>query len=341
MLITNMLAFLKTILKVSYTKWSFPRKRESILSAKLQDSSFLPKKNEYTKIEFSVLSIFILLVILLNGNLFAQVDLPVHQSNWYINTNLQLAGGNFIYNTFDNVVSLYGGVSYQNDVFGISFSIPVVGNKNNSISQAGGMMLPIGNSKNGNGAMQGGNPGGGGMMGGGSSSTMSSSTTGNMNWGLGDLYLFSNYTILSQSDFFSDVILNAQIKFPTASTNMNIGTGQFDYGASLTLRKSFDTYVAIVDLGYLNLGDPSGITYENPFTYSFGLGKFFNDGEYSLLLYYSAYTEVVKGYEPPRQIALGLNYKISENLTLTGIGAAGLSNFSPAYTFSAGIKFGI
>ncbi len=291
----------------------------------------------------SALTVFLLILftIIINENLFAQDEQPSEHASWYINTNLQLAGGSFIYNSYDNIVSLYGGLSYQSSNFGISFSVPVIGNKNNSVSQAGGMMLPIGNSKNGNGAMQSGNPGGGMMEGSGSSLMMGSSSVGNMNWGLGDLYLFSNYTLLSESYFFSDVILNAQLKFPTASTHMGIGTGQFDYGASLTFRKSFNTYVTIIDLGYLNLGDPSGITYENPFTYSFGLGKFFNDGEYSLLLYYSAYTEVVKDYQPPRQIALGINYKVSEDFILTGIGAAGLSNFSPAYTFSAGVKVGI
>ena len=293
--------------------------------------------------------LIILLASLLNVKLFAQEEMPSNQSNWYINTNLQLAGGNFIYNTFDNVISLYGGVGYKTGNFGISFSIPLVGNKNNFISQSGGMMLPIGNSNNGYGNMSGGGTNGGGMMGGGSGSMMgsSSSSVGGMNWGLGDLYLYSNYQLVSQNDFFTDVILNANIKFPTASTHMGIGTGQYDYGASLTFRKSFDlsdelnSFVIIADLGYLNLGDPSGITYENPFTYSFGLGKFFNDGEYSLLFYYSAYTEVVKGYQPPRQIALGINYKVNQNLILTGIGAAGLSNFSPAYTFSVGVKAGI
>ncbi len=278
-------------------------------------------------------------------NLFAQEDLSVRQSSWYINTNLQLAGGNFIYNSFDNVVSLYGGVGYQSGNFGISFSIPVVGNKSNFISQSDGMMLPIGNSKNGYGNMQNSGSNGSGMMGSGNSMMGStSSAVDGMNWGLGDLYLYSNYQLVSQNEFYTDVIVNANIKFPTASTHMGIGTGQYDYGASLTLRKSFNlsdnlnSFVAILDLGYINIGDPAGITYENPFTYSFGLGKFFNDGEYSLLLYYSAYTEVVKGYEPPRQISLGLNYKISENLILTGIGAAGLSNFSPEYSFSVGLK---
>ena len=292
--------------------------------------------------------LLILLVSLLNINLFPQEELSPGQSNWYINTNLQLAGGNFIYNSFDNVISLYGGIGYQTGNFGISFSIPVVGNKNNFISQSGGMMLPIGNSKNGYGNMQNSGSNGSDMMGSGNSMMGStSSAVGGMNWGLGDLYLYSNYQLVSQSDFFSDIIINANVKFPTASTHMGIGTGQYDYGASITLRKSFDlsdnlnSFVAIADLGYINFGDPAGITYENPFTYSFGLGKFFNDGNYSLLLYYSAYTEVVKGYQPPQQIALGLNYKIGNNLYLTGIGAAGLSKFSPAYNLSAGIKIGI
>ncbi len=276
--------------------------------------------------------LIVLFTLILNNELFAQ-------EGWYVNTNLQLAGGKFIYNSYANVVSLYGGLSYQNDNFGISFSVPVVGNNNNSISQSGGMMLPIGNSTNGNGGMSGGSNGSG-MMGGGNSS-MTASSVGGMSWGFGDLFLFSNYKLISESESFSDVILNAQIKFPIASTHMGIGTGQYDYGASVTLRRSFDTFVAIADLGYLNIGDPSGITYENPLTYSLGFGKYFNDGGYSLLLYYSAYTEVVKSYEPPRQIALGINYKAGENLILTGIGSAGLSKFSPDYTFSIGIKFGI
>ena len=277
--------------------------------------------------------LLILCLVLFNNNIIAQ-------DGWYVNTNLQLAGGNFIYNTNSNIISLYGGLRYQTDNFGISFSIPVVGNNNNSISQAGGMMVPIGNSTNGSGNMTG-SSNGNSMMGDNTNSMMGSGSLSGMNVGLGDLFLLSNYQLISENDFFSDVILNAQIKIPTASTHMGIGTGQFDYGTSLTFRKSFDTYVAIVDLGYLNLGDPSGFTYENPFTYSFGIGKFFNDGEYSLLLYYSAYTEVAKGYQPPRQLSLGLNCKAGERLYLTGIAGAGLSNFSPAYSFSVGVKFGI
>ncbi len=307
-------------------------------------------KNKFNFNRKSALAGFLLLLfaITLNGNLFAQEELPLQQSSWYINTNLQLAGGNFIYNSFDNVISLYGGVGYQSGNFGISLSIPVVGNKSNFISQSGGMMLPIGNSKTGYGNMQNSGSSSSGMMGSGNSMVQTtSSAAGGMNWGLGDLYLYSNFQFVSQNDFFTDVILNANVKFPTASTNMGIGTGQYDFGFSLTFRKNFslsdnlNSFVAIADLGYINFGDPAGITYENPLTYSFGLGKFFNDGEYSLLLYYSAYTEVVKGYDPPRQIALGLNYKFSENLILTGIGAAGLSKFSPAYNFSAGIRIGI
>src|ERR1035437_4380243 len=143
-----------------------------------------------------------LILVLLDNNLFAQ-------DGWYINTNLQFAGGNFIYNSNTNVVSLYGGLRYQNENFGISFSIPVVGNNNNSVGQAGGMMVPIGNSNNGSGNMNSGN-----MMGGGNSMMGSgSASVSGMNVGVGDLFLLSNYQLLSENDYFSDVIINAQIKF--------------------------------------------------------------------------------------------------------------------------------
>ncbi|PKL83085.1 MAG: hypothetical protein CVV24_06705 [Ignavibacteriae bacterium HGW-Ignavibacteriae-3] len=119
----------------------------------------------------------------------------------------------------------------------------------------------------------------------------------------------------------------------------NIGTGKYDFGASVTLRKGFDTYLAIVDLGYLNIGDPTGITYNNPFTYGVGFGKYFNDGNSSLLLYYQGYTEIISGYSAPQQISIGFNHQLNSQLTLTIVGGIGLSKFSPALLASTGISW--
>lgn len=263
------------------------------------------------------------------------------QNGWYLNAGLQTAGGRYVNSSYDNIFSVYGGLGYTNGKFGISFSVPLIGNKSNVISQSGSMMLPIGSSGTsgnyGNVNMQTGGSSGKVMM---DNKNTTPAVTGShsLNWTMGDLYFYSDYELVSQSDFFSDIILNAQVKLPAASANSSIGTGKTDFGFSLTARKSFGSFVAMTDIGYLYIGNPSGITYENPLTYSIGIGKFFNNEKYSMLLYYSAYTTVVEGFEAPRQIALGLNYKLNNTIILTGIGAAGLSNFSPAFDFSLGFR---
>ena len=59
------------------------------------------------------------------------------------------------------------------------------------------------------------------------------------------------------------IALSSQIKIPTASSEYNFGTGEFDYGIGLTFRKQLFSFIAFGDIGYLNLGDPEEITFLN------------------------------------------------------------------------------
>jgi len=288
------------------------------------------------KINSTVLLIFS--ALLFSGVTFAQ-------EGWSVSTGLQYSGGNYYFNNYSKLFSFYGGLRYQTEYFSLNVTIPIIFSNKNPLSQSGGMMLPIGgNSSNSNNVMgsNSSDTNTGGMMGNGGSNSTSmsgSSSSMNSNIGLGDMYLSGNYQFYSNYENSFSALINYQIKFPTASGMTNIGTGKFDYGASVTLRKGFDSYIAIADLGYLNIGDPSGFTYNNPFTYGFGLGKFFNDGNSSLLLYYQGYTEIVSGYAAPQQLSLGLNYQLSSKLTLTLTGGVGLTKFSPGLLASTGITW--
>lgn len=298
------------------------------------------------KIKSTFLLIFS--ALLFSGVTFAQ-------EGWSISTGLQYSGGNYYYNNYSKLFSFYGGVRYQSEYFSVNVTAPIIFSNNNLLSQSGGMMLPIGGNSSNNNNMMGsnslgnntggmmGNTGSGGIMGGNESSSNSympgSSSSMNSNIGLGDIFMTGNYQFYSSYENSFTASINYQIKFPTASGMTNIGTGKFDYGASVTLRKGFDSYLAIADLGYLNIGDPSGITYNNPFTYGVGFGKYFNDGNSSLLLYYQGYTEIVSGYAAPQQLSLGLTYPLSPKLTLTLIGGVGLTKFSPGLLVSTGISF--
>jgi hypothetical protein len=298
------------------------------------------------KIKSAFLLIFS--VILFNGVSFAQ-------EGWSVTTGLQYSGGNYYYNNYSKLFSFYGGVRYQSEYFSVNVTAPIIFSNNNSLSQSGGMMLPIGGNSSNNNNMMGSNTSSGntgGMMGGSSGGSMmgsngntsnsympGSSSSMNSKVGLGDIYLSGNYQFYSDYENSFTALINYQIKFPTASGMTNIGTGKYDFGASVTLRKGFDSYLAIVDLGYLNIVDPNGITYNNPFTYGIGFGKYFNDGNSSLLLYYQGYTEIVSGYAAPQQLSLGFNHQLNSKLSLTLIGGAGLTKFSPGLLASAGVTF--
>ena len=286
------------------------------------------------KINSTVLLIFS--ALLFSGVTFAQ-------EGWSVSTGLQYSGGNYYYNNYSKLFSFYGGVRYQAEYLSMNVTIPIIFSNNNTLSQSGGMMLPIGgNSTNSNNATGSNSPGTntGGMMGnGGSNSTYMSGSSSSLisNIGLGDMYLTGNYQFYSDYENSFTALINYQIKFPTAGSKTNIGTGGYDYGSSVTLRKGFGSYLTITDLGYLNIGDPSGFTYNNPFTYGVGFGKYFNDGNSSLLIYYQGYTEIVPGYAAPQQVSLGLNHQLSSKFTLTLIGGVGLTKFSPALLASAGV----
>lgn len=248
---------------------------------------------------------FLLLTFLFTANAYSQ-------TGWYISSSAQVSGGQFLSDSYTRVFSIYGSIRYQGDDFGITASIPIV---NSNVSQSNGMMIPAG-----------------------SSNTTGSTTQNNMNFGIGDLYGYFDYNIYSDFKNDIEVYLNAQVKIPTASSMMNYGTGKLDYGGSISIRKSFGSFLGVVDLGYLDIGDPVGITYKNPFTYGIGIGKFFNYGEYSLLFYYSGYTKILDDYNAPHQISIGVNYCVSEYLILSYIGSAGLGNLMPDYTTSIGVR---
>lgn len=249
-------------------------------------------------------------------------------SRWSITASAQAAGGKYIFEEYSNFYLLYGGLRYQTGDFSIYGYLPLVFTNNSSVTQSGMMVIPSGRSDgstNSSSTHHGSGFGGMGMA--------------DMNIGLGDFYLYGSYNLLNDYDHNIGVSLNPNIKFPTAS--MGIGTGEFDYGVSLYIRKSLGTFSLLADAGVIKFGDPPGINYNNPFTYGIGVGKFISAGGNSVILYYNSYTQVLEGFEPPRQISLGLNIKLAGNNTLSFIGSKGLSNYSPDFNFSIGMNLGI
>jgi hypothetical protein len=259
------------------------------------------------------------------------------QSRWSVNSSLQYASGNYLSDQQLHSWYLYGGIRYQANDFYAALSIPFIASNGQNVSQFGNIYIPnhMGSGSSGM-TGTGGRPGGH-MMGGGNLVTSSSTE----NYGLGDLYFYAGYNILNS--FTSPVGLSADgyIKFPTASTSNGFGTGKFDFSLSGTLRKNFGSYLVYASGGFIYLGNPDSVTYNNPVTFNAGIGKFFGNGDLSVLLSYSMYSKILDIYQRPQQVSLGLNIMSNDKMTYTFIGSAGLSNSSPDFVLSAGIKYNL
>jgi len=260
---------------------------------------------------------------------------PVSESKWTLSTSFQVTGGSYVYNEYSTLYLFYAGIRYQINNLTLYGYIPFVAQNNPGFMQSGMMIIPAGSENEG----QGSSSSGWNMHG--DNNSMNQSSMMNSHISLGDFYLYGSYRLLNENSSAIELYISPGIKIPTASANIGIGTGQFDYSLSLNFRRSIESFIILAEAGFIMLGDPTGIDYENPFTYGIGLGKFISQNGNSVLLYYYAYTKILNNYEPPRQVSLGLNFNLSSTTSLSLIGSKGLSNYSPDFSVSGGINFNL
>lgn len=255
------------------------------------------------------------------------------QNTWSIGTSVQATQGKYIFENSTNTYYLYSNLRYYLDRLNFSVSVPLIAQTNDQITNIGGMFLPAGQMHEDTDNPQ------GGMMGNSGNMMGNSKKFSSLAWGIGDIYLLSSYQMLTEQLNRPALILTAQLKVPTADVEKNYGTGEYDYGVNLTIRKSVSQFIYIFDLGFLVLGDPEGFDYQDPLTFGAGLGTTFYQGQYSILLYYQGYTKIFSELPAPGQWSLGFLYKLNSSLTVSALGAAGVSETSPDFSILTGFEW--
>jgi hypothetical protein len=256
------------------------------------------------------------------------------QERVFINTSLSAIGGNRSDGAHQNSYYLYGGLRYQAQDYYLSLNLPLVFNSSGSFTQVGGMYIPNGNNEEGVGEGLHGSGGHGSMTDGGHSMLP-------QNVGIGDMYMFGSYNILKETRSFPGIFTDGFVKFPTASSSLNIGTGEFDFNLAISARKFVSTLSFYVQVGYLFLGNADEANIENPLTLSLGIGNSFGNGKHLLLLGYDSYSTIVAGFASLKQVSIGYTYLISPTLSYLMIGSVGLNSSTSDYTISAGLSFSI
>ena len=77
------------------------------------------------------------------------------------------------------------------------------------------------------------------------------------------------------------------------------------------------------------LGDPDEFDYENPLTFGIGIGKTINKGKIYTSAYYQQYTRIIEDLDKPRQLSIGISYRINSNLFFSVSWIKGFSETSP------------
>lgn len=257
------------------------------------------------------------------------------QDRFSINTSLTAVGGNLSDGSHNIAYYLYGGIRYQAQDYYLSLSLPLVFNSSGSYTQLGGMYFPNGNGN--------GNNIGGSMHGSGGQGSMMNGSLGMsaLNTGIGDMYVYGSYTFVKETNSLPGFSTDGFVKFPTASSSLNIGTDKFDFNLAVSARKFIGTFSFYVQAGYLFLGNSSEANIKNPITFSAGIGNNLGGGNHLLLIEYDSYSTIVTGFAAPKQLSLGYTYLINSKLGYTMIGSVGLNNSTSDYTISAGFNFNL
>jgi len=216
---------------------------------------------KYIKIHFPL----ILFATFLGMSLLSPGYLPA-AGEWTAFSNIQFTRGNY---SLENSTSTYyfsGGIRYRIHRWNLYATIPLIIQNSAVVTGVGGIVIP---SMHGSTDQTGGSPHGGGMNG-----MMDNGTMSSMVVVLGDFYLYGEYVLFPERAAWPFISVNLKLKVPTAGTDNNFGTGEFDYGSGITLRKSLNSYLGFIDLSYWILGDPSGLNYKTPLPLGSVLGVF-------------------------------------------------------------------
>jgi hypothetical protein len=224
------------------------------------------------------------------------------REKWSVNTTLSYGTGKYIYESPVQNYTLYLGGQYSRDAFSVSVTLPFVLQRDNLDGP-----LEVGN--------------------GASQMDKDHSVTG----GASDVYLYSEYNV------YPSFYVTGQFKVPTSVDGSLFSTGEFDYGLGFAFRRMFGTFKLFVDAGYLVLGDPSQITYKDPFVYGVGLAKHAQNGKSSVSFYYQEYSQIISGLDPPRQVSVAYYRLFTKILGISFYGSKGFGESSPEYTLSIGM----
>lgn len=146
--------------------------------------------------------------------------------------------------------------------------------------------------------------------------------------GIGDLSIRLRYEVLDLGG--AALSVNGRTKIPTGSRTKGLSTGEFDYSGGFELAATTGVIQPFAEIGYRVLGDPDGIELENGFYGSIGTSVLMGGGVVGIASY-DYVASSVNTIEDTHSLFAGIVLPVSNMLSLTGYGTAGLSDSAADY----------
>ncbi len=153
--------------------------------------------------------------------------------------------------------------------------------------------------------------------------------------GVGDVILRGGRVLLPEdhNGFSLDGAL--AVKLPTADKNKGLGTGETDYGAFLSAHLRFDKTRLSFLSGYIQVGDPPAVNYNDLYLYGVGIARIFGSTE--LYASYEGRRAMVPGAKNPQEINVGFFHVLNADYAIKGNTFAGLNKGGPDFGLSIGM----
>lgn len=259
---------------------------------------------------------------------------------------LEVSSGSYTLSETTRSFLLFTGLSYESGRWTLSASLPLIYQDSPFVSYAGGVPVPSGRRRGveGDDPVSGGGSGGSGGSGGGGPGRGSGGTVEVPNpdtldfseAGVGDPVFRADFIVNQWAATGSSFGLYGAVKPAIADEDNGFGTGEWDYGAGITLSKKVGSALLLADVGYWIFGDLPDFDLEDPLAYSLALGRSLKGGRVSVLGAVSGLTETVDGIDGPLQISFTGSRILRRDRRISLTLAAGLTDTAPDVSLAAG-----
>ncbi len=236
--------------------------------------------------------------------------------------SVQFDTGEYFFEERANIFYFYNGLDLDSGRLSLSANIPIIIQDSPWITFTGSGLVPSGGGTSAYADSRGGFP--------------PRDSVGTVDLGLGDLYVTGGLDLVEMTGTRPNLQLTGSVKVPLANENKGFGTGEWDFGAGLSISSLIKGLFLAGEASYWTFGDMPDLEFNDVISYSFSIGKSFSGGRKGLMASVYGYTDTYEDIAGPIQVALGFNYLTGSGSGLTASAAMGLTESAPDLSITAG-----